>query len=298
MRRAAIPLLVCACGPAVGTDDTGDTTGGSSDGDTTTGPGIVTISTTTTPADTSGPEPTGTTSSSSSNDDSNDDGPQCVLHHPEIATPGDCYGDAECCPGEKCVPSVDYSACVPLDDTPAGIGEPCVRTGVSDDCVAGTVCRGSTADTNEGRCVEFCALGHDCSDASTICTDEPLQLCLVPCDPLGEACPGTDLCLPMNDAQTFACLPDETPTTAGAASDPCPVFDDAFSGCDVGHVCVADAYVDIMQCAADDESGCCTALCATDDPLACAGIGAETCVPLSMLVGDPWPDALGVGYCG
>lgn len=299
--RTSLALLLASCGPAIGTTDGEDSTSatdGSSSSSSTAG---VTLSSTSAPSDTSGVDTSGTTSSTGADDDddTNDDGPLCILHHHEVATPGECDGDSECCPGDKCVPSPSYSECVPLDDAPAGVGEPCVRTGVSDDCVAGAVCRGADPDTNEGRCVELCALGHTCNDSETICTAYPLQLCLQPCDPLDDAaCPPTDTCLPMATVEAFACAPDESPTIAGGAGAPCPAGADAFMGCDAGHLCLADQHLAIESCAADDESGCCTRLCAMGDPMACAGIGAETCVSLSAPVGATWPDALGVGYCG
>jgi hypothetical protein len=208
-------------------------------------------------------ESSGTTSAGSDDDDDDDngdDGPSCVLHHHETASPFECSSDASCCKGDKCVPTTNGSECVPLADDPAGIGEPCTARGSWDDCIAGTVCRGEDPETHEGRCIEFCDFGHVCDTADVVCTGDPHALCLPSCDPLAPVCPGTDACLPMAGAETFACLPDAWPEAPGGYGDPCAYWWGRWSGCDAGSMCVSDDVVEIPSCASDLDDGCCTLL--------------------------------------
>ncbi|MBC8071225.1 MAG: hypothetical protein IAG13_23070 [Deltaproteobacteria bacterium] len=238
---------------------------------------------------------TGLASSSGAAEQGDDDGPSCVLHHHEVGSLGQCNTDASCCPGSKCVPSPEYSECVPVDVMPADIGEPCTRTGVLDDCVAGAVCRGTDPRTSEGRCVELCRFGHECDEASVSCVGSE---CLAPCDPLdGTACPPSDVCLPFANAELFACVPDDLPATPGQAGDPCSPYEAAYAGCDPDHLCVPDELVAIDSCAGDAADGCCTPICPVLDESACAGLGAGICEPVSTLLQETWPDELGAGYC-
>lgn len=294
--------LLCACAPVVGSGDasgtgTGsDTSDASSVGSASTSTGATASTGTTTSAGTS--STTHGDESTSAHDDAND-GPSCVLFHHEIGLPGECLSDASCCPGEKCVPSPDYSSCVPLDPTPVDVGEACTRMGENDDCVAGAVCRAVDPTTQEGTCIEICDFGHSCDDATLECFLAPDALCERTCDPLGgPACDGNATCLPNAFAQTFACVPDERIDQPGQPGDPCVPDDDTFAGCDALGLCVPDGSTAIESCANDLDDACCTWLCALGDPAGCTGVGDEICEPLSTLLDDTWADDMyNVGFC-
>lgn len=291
-----------ACGPVVGDDGgEGGAEGGSSGANESSGSSSSVGTSVGTSIGTSIGTSVGTsvdTGSSSGNDDS-DDPPSCAFFHHEVASPGECQSDGSCCPGEKCVPSPNYSSCVPLDPRPSAVGQACTRKGEEDDCEAGAVCRAVDPVTNEGRCVEFCDLGHACDDETLECFYAPSSLCERPCDPIGgPACNADETCLPNAFAEQFACVPDERLGQPGAPGDPCVPDGSTFEGCDDHGLCVPDEAVAIDSCANDLDDACCTLLCSLSDPIGCTGIGDEICEPMSTLLGATWAeDMYNVGYC-
>lgn len=301
--NVAVLALLSACSSVVGGQDSGDASSSSGSSDAgSVGSASMTSSGTTGTGTTTSASTTSTTTAADTTTAGNDDasdGPTCVLFHHEVGSLGGCNTDASCCPGEKCVPSPDYSSCVPLDPAAVGVGEACTRMGENDDCVAGAVCRSVDPVTQEGTCVEICDFGHTCDDAELECFLQPEPLCERTCDPLGgPACEAGTTCLPNALAQTFACVPDERIGQPGQPGDPCVPNDDTFAGCDALGLCVPDGTTAIESCANDLDDACCTWLCAIGDPGGCVGVGDEICEPLSTLLGDTWAeDTFNVGYC-
>ncbi len=253
--------------PAEDSPDAGGSTGmaGSSTGDPTSGgptggPG------------TSSGEPTTTTANDTPGDlDTSSEGGSTSTG---VVIPEDCSTFAQDCPpGYKCAPfangggsSWNDTMCVPVDDDPAGIGEPCVaeESGVSgfDDCDVGAFCFNVDADTLQGECIELCGGTPEepvCEPDSTciISSDGVLTPCLPNCDPLGDDCDENELCIPGGDS--FLCAPDAAGKIPGGVGDPCE-FPNV---CDPGLGCFQP--VDVV-CSDPDSVGCCLPYCSLAAP--------------------------------
>ncbi len=159
-----------------------------------------------------------------------------------------------------------------------------------DDCQEGAFCWKVDAELH-GVCVALCNVLEGepvCADEQHTCTlsSDIFNFCEPSCDPLAQDCPGADLCLPGDDG--FLCILDAS-GDAGAAFDPCEFA----NVCDPGLIC-ADAAA-ATEC--DPRAlGCCTPMCALDDPdFVCPGVG-QSCVPLYE--GDRMPPQFAnIGYC-
>lgn len=229
-------VALTGCGPAVGVDEPGGSTGGdpSTGADptsSTTGLGSTSVMATSVGAvttevgsSTSNGTDASDTSSTTDWDDSSD---TCAGFY------GGCPNDAgsisvECdiwmddCPrGEKCSAWANdggtiwnASKCSPLDPMPAQVGEPCQALGsyVSgvDDCESGSLCFFVDPETNEGTCVETCSGSPEdpiCNTGSCFIFDEDvLALCLDLCDPEASECIEPATCELLPHLQTHACV--------------------------------------------------------------------------------------------
>ena len=196
----------------------------------------------------------------------------------------DCDLFTQNCPeGEKCAP---YSAdggnwnarkCVPVmgDGQP---GDPCMALvrGASglDDCAKGAMCW--EVDLEKlGHCVEVCSGSEEMPECKNdgLCAvsgNSVLAICLSPCDPLGQDCPGGDLCIFVGDS--FMCVVDAS-GDEGQAFDPCEFA----NACDHGLVCLAPDSA--AECD-PNATGCCLPFCDLSDPaFVCPGVG-QACVSL------------------
>lgn len=181
----------------------------------------------------------------------------------------------DCAAGTKCmaVAEVDggpwtTTACMPLADDPAGVGERCTvqdsPTSGLDDCEAQAVCWYVDPDTLTGECVAMCTSdgldpGCDlaCDALCTIGSELAPPLCLDPCDPLAQDCPGGRSCVAADTH--FACVRDES-EDGGAMGDPC----ESIAGCDPGLFCLAAlAWPDCSGTA------CCAPACDLENPVGC-----------------------------
>ncbi|MFO7563639.1 MAG: hypothetical protein R6X02_13410 [Enhygromyxa sp.] len=184
-------------------------------------------------------------------------------------TPTACDLFAQDCPyGEKCAPFAsfgevwDATKCVfVLGDL--GPGEPCTYDGrveATDDCDASSMCY-------DGICRPFCTGTPDnpscpselgCTAASP---NDPLSLCLEPCDPLAQGC-ATGSCY--SHSGQFPC----NPTGDLEVGEPCGCFND----CSPGSACV-DASA-LPSCSG---TTCCSPLCNLEQP-DCASLPGTECV--------------------
>ncbi|MCB9701656.1 MAG: ribulose phosphate epimerase [Myxococcales bacterium] len=209
----------------------------------------------------------------------------------------------DCPDGEKCTAWADdggsswnANKCVPVNPDPKQTGDECVAegSGVSglDDCDKGLMCW-NTDENNLGYCIEFCMgdMGAPfCSDPNAVCVivnDGVLPICLPPCDPLLQDCPGSDACLPVGE--DFVCVLDASGPDAGADGDPCEFA----NACDPGLFCANAEFVPGCQAA-----GCCSSFCNLDEPNMCPLMeqGAECVAFFEMGMAPPGKENL--GGCG
>ncbi len=297
-------LLACADRPLMGETSgaSGDTTmaadGGDSDGVPTTG--SPSTDTTSTGATSTGATTTGSTTTA---DELTTGSDTCgfICHESEGDGPVECDQWAQDCPeGQKCLAwandggdSWNATKCSPVmgDGQP---GEPCTApegplAGV-DDCAKGAMCWDVDGE-NHGTCVEQCGGSPEsptCTDNENfdcpVVADGVLNLCFPLCDLLLQDCPGDDLCLPLNDTALCVLSGD-----GGVAFDPCEFI----NACDKGLICVGSAAAAVCE---PMFTGCCTPMCALDDPdFICPGVG-QSCVPLFGEGMGP-PKFANVGYC-
>ena len=228
----AVGCALTACGPTVpDAGDTADTEASSSSSSTgtpsdpTMGVAVSTgeVMTTTDPFD-----PTMATSSTSTGedvtggsttwvDDTNDSCGGfyggCPTDAGVVSYECDVYMN-DCGDDEKCAPWANdggdvwnASRCVPVDQDPVAVGEPCVveGSGVSgiDDCDTGAFCFHVDPKTNEGVCVETCGGSEDdptCIEGTCIVQfDGALPLCFITCDPKDPSCNDAEICEPVLD---------------------------------------------------------------------------------------------------
>lgn len=201
------------------------------------------------------------------------------------------FSDQDCFEQEKCAPWANDGGaiwnalrCVPVDNQPAALGEPCMVEGsfVSgvDTCDVGLVCTQTGPEsrrTNEGTCTALCNAGP-CPEG-TLCTVPGtinVGACGEICDPLQEGtCPAGQGCLPAGLG--FAChLAFDT-----TGDEPC----DAVAECGLAHVCT-----EAPQCGDEPGQTCCVELCDLDAPDCPAG---QTCTDY----GSPLAAYASVGFC-
>ncbi|MBZ5710243.1 hypothetical protein [Nannocystis pusilla] len=183
------------------------------------------------------------------------------------------------CPiGQKCAPFASGGNtpnglhCVPVAESPAQAGEPCVVEGSGDEqtdnCDFALACWGDI-------CVPQCTGTPDapvCDDPATACVitnNEVLTLCLPTCDPLASNCPADEVCVQPPDSQHFFCVVD-------ASDDGGQEFDECgpANSCDPGLACLDPALA--TECP-PGAVGCCLKYCDLTNPT-CAGADAE-CLP-------------------
>lgn len=284
-RRFAVILTLTSlpgCGPVAG-DPTPD---GSSTVATTAGASSETPTTTvepTTSVDTTGQASTGSLSTTTDATTPSDDSGSFIIP-PESCSDSleaidgewrcsmvECDVFAQDCGrGEKCAPWGEGGAstwnakkCTPVIGTGVA-GDPCTAEGMGlsgvDDCALGFMCWDVDAE-GHGTCVALCTGNEQaptCTDglACRIVEDEVLYLCLPPCDPLAQDCPGGEECIATGGS--FFCVADFSGDT-GAANDVCEFA----NGCDPGLICLqtseASSACDPLR------DGCCQPFCQLPD---------------------------------
>ena len=264
----------CMLGPYTTTakNDTTTTTS-STDSAGTTAP-TSTAATNTTAAATSSTSATGGTMMCSSLD--------CT---PDTSggSPIECDLWTQNCPdGQKCMPwandgSTTWNATKCTDIMPnAGMpGDPCTVQGNAvsgvDSCVKAAMCWDVSQDTGIGTCVGFCIGSQEAPTCpplyNCVISSVPvLILCLPGCDPLAQACPDMDLCIPQPMGDGFVCVLDAS-GDMGQQNDPCEYA----NACKPGLVC-SDPN-DAIEC--DPRApGCCLPLCDLTTPK-CTNQGAQ-----------------------
>ena len=188
-----------------------------------------------------------------------------------------CDPYAQDCPdGEKCNAYANDGGiwnalgCFPVVVGAGLAGDVCETEGGGasgyDTCDLGLMCWDVDTETGEGTCVPMCEGTADdptCSEPGTQCTianDGTLNLCLPPCDPLGQDCDNGQACYPIDN--TFVCAPDAS-GGAGMAGEPCSTI----NACSAGTACISpDAYG--AACPAGSP-GCCTPYCEIGEPADC-----------------------------
>ncbi len=200
-----------------------------------------------------------------------------------------CVSDEQCVPaGAEGSTFWDTTWCTEVSGTKQP-GEACVvqdsPLSGKDDCDVGAVCWNVDPGTLEGTCVSLCEgppYDPQCPTGTLCAMTKPylLAVCLPPCDPFNDPCPGGHACTAIGD--TFGCAP--TAPTPVAFGEPCVHPND----CDLTLACVDGAMV--HGCAGER---CCTALCDLGAPVCPAG--AQACGPFY----EQAPDGLAnVGLCG
>lgn len=209
--------------------------------------------------------------------------------------------DQDCGEDEKCAPWANdggdvhnATRCVPLDATPAAVGEPCVVEGsfVSgiDSCDIAALCTPLDEDSNEGVCTALCtgsveAPSCEGNDEDAVCmvlVDLVLNVCGARCNPVTDTCTDGSACQAVGD--TWGCLP----TGNLEVGEPC--FE--ANSCVEGAACVG---MDALCPAGSDT--CCSQVCdlsAPDPDAACTD--GRTCIDFYPL-GDAPPGYDNVGLC-
>lgn len=186
-------------------------------------------------------------------------------------------GCQNCPPSEKCTfVSEDQTACQPIPDNPAAVGERCDADNV---CAKGATCV-SYPFSNEGHCIEYCRGSEgswQCSDPATrclvlgnrpvcapVCDPRKTGQCELDCRAIDTDCPSWG-CFPMTDHGTVTCLPD--PEESGPIGAPCP-----FNECANGLFCGPPGRV--LGCGAD--TPCCTPYCDVKTSVCSEGTACES----------------------
>ncbi len=210
--------------------------------------------------------------------------------------------EQNCPPGEKCMPwandgggTWNATRCSPIADNPDGVGEPCMVDGGGtsgiDSCDGASMCFGVDPGTGLGICRAFCigdVASPTCEDPDAVCPisgDGVLTLCFPTCNPLGEDCGPSEICIPWSGSDLFCTV--DASGDMGAVGDPCEYI----NVCDNGNLCVpADA---VPGC--ERSSGCCTAFCSVSDPDPPC-LAGQGCVPYFERGGGP-PELMDLGIC-
>lgn len=254
-----------------------------------------------------GPKAAGEDDASVPDDDDGDAGEDSLGIMPEDLPAGEASclpGQNDCPEGEKCQPyvstpgecCVDAAQCVPLIGD-KGVGEPCTRNELDDDCGRDKFCfAGTSGKTGPGFCKQLCD-GNDPYSCAAVGLPEArcvpyndgiLPLCETPCHPLRpDACQDGQGCYP-GGALGFNCnWPDPEPGK-GNDHDDCHTV----QSCVPGLYCASGASLE--GCTSDN---CCTKFC---DLL---GNGSECTAPENCVSlfddedGAPDPSLEDVGGC-
>ena len=313
----------------LGNDDsdggtTVDGTADSTDGGATTDTGDSDDPSTDSGSTGSGSTDSGSTDSGSTDGGSTDTGEPIVCLGPppsaDCETPSPYVGEGTCdpyaqdCPeGEKCMPwandggsAWNATTCRPLANDPGQIGDACTveGSGVSgvDDCDLGLMCWNVDPETNVGECVELCGCGPDeptCGGGGTTCVivnNGVLPLCIGVCDPLGDDCLDSEVCVGIPDetlslpADYFFCAPD----ASGGMSqpgDPCEFL----NACPAGTMCLDASFLPGGSCFG---TGCCTEICDEGNGGAECSIAGTDCISLFGEGAAPEACLEPVGFCG
>lgn len=281
-------MALIGCGPSIVPEHATDTTGDPAMTITASG------TTSTPPSTTGGPPPPGSTSTDpdgGSEDPSTSDG-STFISRSDVPPSYQCdFFEQDCPPGEKCVPIDDDGSggppwnalrCRSVVPDPVGPSEHCTTMeglrGPVDDCDDGSRCI-------DGVCRAFC-LGSErspvCEEPGVACLifNDPWGFCFSPCDPLAQDdCPEGDACYP--DAGNLSCVPNGS-NGMGPPGTPCELSPE----CNPGSWCADDS--DVPGC---PSSGCCSSLCALDDPMPPC-LPGQSCVPW-----DPGDPTSNIGIC-
>ncbi|MBV1859204.1 MAG: hypothetical protein KUG77_12390 [Nannocystaceae bacterium] len=303
-RGAGLAALLIGCGPAVATNDSGDSDASTDSSQTTSGlPGTASTPTTSTPVtsatvgtDTGSPDPppTGSTLSDASSSSTSQRSSGFAGDPDGGVADIDCYVWEDGCPlGEACRPwssdgshSWNRTRCISISDTPDLVGEPCTTESSPlsglDTCEPRSMCFDVDPDTLQGTCIAYCDGTPDapvCADPTTTCVignDDMIALCLSTCDPLQQNCANEEMCTGNLGESAFFCMPSGTPYINEAQVQP--------AACDVGQVGVVPDLVD--ECLEGEP--CCTTFCDLTVADSCdAGLD---CLPWT-------PDGSCLGFC-
>lgn len=177
-----------------------------------------------------------------------------------------------CSEGEKCTAILSGGAVVyACVAAPGGLdpNQPCSASpsdGI-DGCPAGTACLEDEAGS--GLCAALCEADTDCDLGQCVGARETnIPYCADDCSPFASACPTPLAC--RRNGNRFSCLFLGTSDVGGTGTACTPEGD---GGCAPGLVCLPGALV--PDCTSDN---CCTPLCETTEPGACAA--PTTCGPI------------------
>ncbi len=285
MLGVSMVLGASGCGP-VADDDGVAQESGDTPASTTMAASSGGSSTSTGAATETGTSSSGVSTDESGVDDSDDSPGSFYAGAPDTNPIDECSTYQQDCPlDEKCMPWASDGGnswlgtrCSPVSENPDELGEPCLVEGSAvsgiDSCGPGLLCTGVDERTNEGTCVAMCGGTSNnpmCDGANDVCVQLPyVGLCAPTCDPMMQDCPQDQGCFPQGDE--FVCFPSAAPESA--PGDPC----DVANGCAPGQLCVAAEG--LSNCAA---TGCCSEICANDDPgasAACTAMDpAHVCTP-------------------
>lgn len=220
---------------------------------------------------------------------------------------GECSVWEQDCPeGDKCTPWSDQPdlvpdeiRCCPEVATPRQPGDTCTVEGYFgsciDDCVEGSLCLDIDGD-GQGVCQAFCQGSADdpqcATDESCLIYFSGIPFCFRQCDPLLQDCAEGEGCYP-DEASAggtgFICLP----TVGGVGyGELCWLL----SGCERGLICVTP---DFLPDCVGSSVGCCTTLCDTSEPDACADVHPDLECVSWYYAGQtpPTPELANVGAC-
>jgi hypothetical protein len=217
----------------------------------------------------------------------------------------ECFGNPPpqpCKAGYKCMaynegtfPNCFVTAtfrCVPVSENAMTESEPCVAhlgdCGGEDTCDANTMCA-YLQDGENGVCVPFCQASEvpdqfACKDDG-VCTNlgSPYPLvCLDPCNPLIQDCPGGRICTANKYNFAARCVPPSG--LSSAVGESCTESSD----CQPGLACVPSAP---PFC----EKSCCVPYCDLNDSESCAQVPPLSCQEVGLT--PPPEDIVNVGLC-
>lgn len=184
-----------------------------------------------------------------------------------VELPEGCDVFAQDCPdGFKCAPFANDGGnswndlrCVPVVPEPVDLGGPCMVEGEPasgiDDCGVGEMCFNVDPDTGIGECNDLCGGTPEeptCQQEGAACSISatgPINICLLPCDPLAASCDTNEVCAPVG-VTPFACVP-----AAGAVAEG--------EGCEFVNQCAAGlgCFPAAPGFCGEDDASCCLPYC-------------------------------------
>ena len=283
------PGATTATSPGEGTanDESGSSTG---DGDDADGSG--------------GTDPSASTDASDEDDSDDCGGFLGCGDQPPVVEMCDFWAQ-DCPAGSKCIPvstvpgsgAWNTDVCVPIDDAPVGLFEPCTfrEDPFDDNCEATARCVDIDAATGVGVCKEMCVGPENmatCPRSGLTCrklASGTLKICDGTCTPLlAGGCPTGQDCVAAfagTEISGFVCLPPGT-AQPGGGGDECACA----NCCQAGHFCVTPEDYG-AGCSFDL---CCTEYCDINDTSFTCAQPDQTCVALF----DPTTPQIGnVGAC-